>query len=153
MSEVPSSRQIVVFTAVGEEYAVPISHVQEIIRYTPPRKIASGDTALRGVISLRGKILPVFDLAARIGLDADGSDSHASIVILEAGEQMAGLIVGDVEEVVTIENDQLDESPSVAGDAIDGIARIDDRLVLLLSPERLIETLDLSGFDAELRAA
>lgn len=153
MSEVPTSRQIVVFTAAGEEYAVPISHVQEIIRYTPPRKVASGDTALRGVISLRGKILPVFDLAARIGLDTDGADAHASIVILEAGDQMAGLIVGDVEEVVTIQEEQLDDSPAVAGDAIDGIARIDDRLVLLLSPERLIETLDLSGFDAELRAA
>lgn len=153
MSEVATSRQIVVFTAAGEEYAVPISHVQEIIRYTPPRRVASSDSALRGVISLRGKILPVFDLATRIGLHAEGADADASIVILETGEQMAGLIVGDVEEVVTIDDSQLDPSPAIAGDAIDGIARIDDRLVLLLSPERLIEALDLAGLDAELRAA
>jgi purine-binding chemotaxis protein CheW len=153
MSETSSSCQIVVFTAGGEEYAVPISNVQEIIRYTPPRKVASGDGALRGVISLRGKILPVFDLATRIGLDVDGTDSESSIVILEAGDQMAGLVVGDVEEVVTIDGNQLDESPSVAGDAIDGIARIDDRLVLLLSPERLIDALDLHAYETELRAA
>ncbi|MEI2702445.1 MAG: chemotaxis protein CheW [Baekduia sp.] len=149
------TRQIVVFTAAGEEYAVPIGHVHEIIRFTPPRTVAATDEALRGVISLRGKIVPVLDLATRIGLDSAGDSDDQSIVIVEAGEQIAGLVVGQVEEVVTVDESQVDESPAVAGRAIDSIARIDDRLVLLLSPERLIGALDLSELDAEteLRAA
>ena len=149
------TRQIVVFTAAGEEYAVPISHVHEIIRYTPPRTVAAADESLRGVISLRGKIVPVLDLAARIGLESAGDSDDQSIVIVEAGEQVAGLVVGQVEEVVTVDESQIDESPAVAGRAIDSIARIDDRLVLLLSPERLIGSFDMAELssETELRAA
>jgi purine-binding chemotaxis protein CheW len=74
--------QLVVFSLGDEEYALPITDVQEIIRYTEPRAVASEAPWIRGVISLRGKIIPVCDLAARLGLPADG-EPHANIVIVE----------------------------------------------------------------------
>ena len=68
MSDI-TSQQLVVFSLGAEEYALPIGSVHEIIRFTEPRSVASDAAWIRGVIGLRGKIIPIFDLAARIGLD------------------------------------------------------------------------------------
>jgi purine-binding chemotaxis protein CheW len=138
MSAETLSRQLVVFSLGEEEYALPITQVHEIIRFTEPRSVASTDPSVRGVISLRGKILPVYDLATRLGLDHEGSDTEAKIVIVETAEDMAGVVVDDVEEVITIDADALDEAPTAGGRGIDGIAKIGDRLVVLLDPEGIV---------------
>jgi purine-binding chemotaxis protein CheW len=138
MSEETLSRQLVVFSLGDEEYALPITQVHEIIRFTEPRSVASSDPSVRGVISLRGKILPVYDLATRLGMEHRSSDVEAKIVIVETAEDMAGVVVDDVEEVITIDSDALDEAPTAGGRAIDGIAKIGDRLVVLLDPEGIV---------------
>ncbi|HMJ33981.1 MAG TPA: chemotaxis protein CheW [Baekduia sp.] len=137
MSEESLSRQLVVFSLGEEEYALPITQVHEIIRFTEPRSVASSDPSVRGVISLRGKILPVYDLATRLGVE-HADVSEAKIVIVETAEDMAGVVVDDVEEVITIHADQLDEAPTAGGRGIDGIAKIGDRLVVLLDPEGIV---------------
>src|SRR4051812_26903452 len=138
MSEETLSRQLVVFSLGDEEYALPITQVHEIIRYTEPRSVASSDPSVRGVISLRGKILPVYDLATRLGMVHEGSHNEAKIVIVETAEDMAGVVVDDVEEVITIDSEALDEAPTAGGRGIDGIAKIGDRLVVLLDPEGIV---------------
>jgi purine-binding chemotaxis protein CheW len=137
MPEKTLSRQLVVFSLGEEEYALPITQVHEIIRYTEPRSVASSDPSVRGVISLRGKILPVYDLAIRLGVE-HAEVSEAKIVIVETADDMAGVVVDDVEEVITIDGDQLDEAPTAGGRGIDGIAKIGDRLVVLLDPEGIV---------------
>jgi purine-binding chemotaxis protein CheW len=131
------TRQLVVFALGREEYALPIQQVQEIIRYSEPRAVSSSDPWVRGVISLRGKIVPVFDLGLRLGIHADVAEDQ-KIVIVETTAGTAGVVVDEVEEVLTVEADQLDEVPGAGGDAIDAIAKIDDRLVVLLTPDRLL---------------
>ncbi len=138
MPEEPLQRQLVVFSLGEEEYALPITQVHEIIRYTEPRSVASTDPSVRGVISLRGKILPVYDLATRLGVEHAAEVNEAKIVIVETGQDMAGVIVDDVEEVITIDAEQIGEAPSAGGRGIDGIAKIDDRLVVLLDPEGIV---------------
>jgi purine-binding chemotaxis protein CheW len=138
MSEETLSRQLVVFSLGDEEYALPITQVHEIIRFTEPRSVASSDPSVRGVISLRGKILPVYDLATRLGMEHRSSDVEAKIVIVETAEDMAGVVVDDVEEVITIDSDALDEAPTAGGRAIDGIAKVGDRLIVLLDPEGIV---------------
>ncbi|HEU4656505.1 MAG TPA: chemotaxis protein CheW [Capillimicrobium sp.] len=128
-----SHRQLVVFSLGAEEYALPITQVHEIIRWTEPRSVASDESWVRGVISLRGKIVPVYDLAARLGLPSERSE-HAKIVIVETSSDMAGVIVDDVEEVLTVEAEQLDTVPAAGDPAIEAIAKIDQRLVVLLDP-------------------
>jgi purine-binding chemotaxis protein CheW len=137
MPEETLSRQLVVFSLGEEEYALPITQVHEIIRFTEPRSVASSDPSVRGVISLRGKILPVYDLATRLGVE-HADVSEAKIVIVETAEDMAGVVVDDVEEVITIDGEQLDEAPTAGGRGIDGIAKIGDRLVVLLDPEGIV---------------
>jgi purine-binding chemotaxis protein CheW len=135
MSET-SSQQLVVFSLGAEEYALPIAAVHEIIRFSEPRSVASEVAWVRGVIGLRGKIIPIFDLAARLELAGTGSEP-GKIVILETGGGQVGVIVDDVEEVLTVESGQLEPVPTANTDTIDAIAKLDDRLVILLNPEGL----------------
>jgi purine-binding chemotaxis protein CheW len=127
-----STRQLVVFSLGDEEYALPITQVQEIIRYAEPRAVASEAAWIKGVISLRGKIIPVCDLAARLGLHSEGGD-RANIVIVETETGTAGVIVDDVEEVLTVEASQLEAVPAAGAEFIEAVAKIDDRLIVLLN--------------------
>lgn len=144
-----SSRQLVVFSLRGEEYALPISQVQEIIRYTEPRAVASEVSWIRGVISLRGKIIAVCDLAARLALDENGrscdSGERATIVIVETDSGTAGVIVDDVEEVLTVEESQLDPVPTGGAELIEAVARIDDRLVILLDANGVFSGVEIAA--------
>jgi purine-binding chemotaxis protein CheW len=132
MSET-SSLQLVVFSLGREEYALPIGSVSEIIRFTEPRSVASGTGWIRGVIALRGKIIPVFDLAARLGLES----VPGKIVIVETGTGQAGVMVDEVEEVLTVPADQLEAVPTADAESIEAIAKVGDRLVILLNTEGL----------------
>jgi purine-binding chemotaxis protein CheW len=131
-----TSQQLVVFSLGSEEYALPIGSVHEIIRFTEPRTVASDAAWIRGVIGLRGKIIPIFDLAARMELEVAGSEA-GKIVIVESGTGQVGIMVDEVEEVLTVASDQLEDVPSANGDSIEAIAKIEDRLVILLNPEGL----------------
>jgi purine-binding chemotaxis protein CheW len=144
MAEETNARQLVVFSLGEEEYALPVTSVQEIIHYTNPRAVASEAHWIQGVISLRGKIIPVVDLGARLGLVAERADS-GKIVVVENGTVTAGVVVDDVEEVLTIDDAQLDAVPAAGSDAIDGIVKIDDRLIILLDLDSLFGGLDLAA--------
>jgi purine-binding chemotaxis protein CheW len=146
MSEEAITRQLVVFSLGDEEYALPIADVHEIIRYTEPRSVAAESGWVRGVISLRGKIVPVYDLAARLGLQAERTGEGAKIVIVEsATDMLAGVVVDDVEEVLTVDDSQLDAVPAAGSPSIEAIAKIDDRLVILLDPEGIFAGADLAA--------
>jgi purine-binding chemotaxis protein CheW len=131
-----TSKQLVVFSLGSEEYALPIGSVHEIIRFTEPRTVASDAAWIRGIIGLRGKIIPIFDLAARMGLEITESEA-GKIVIVESGTGQVGITVDEVEEVLTVSSDQLEDVPSANSESIEAIAKIEDRLVILLNPEGL----------------
>jgi purine-binding chemotaxis protein CheW len=88
------------------------------------------------VIGLRGKIIPIFDLAARMELETVDSEP-GKIVIVESGSGQVGVMVDEVEEVLTVTGEQLEDVPSANSDSIEAIAKIEDRLVILLNPEGL----------------
>jgi purine-binding chemotaxis protein CheW len=136
MSAETEARQLVVFTLGAEHYALPIQQVHEIIRYTQPRSVASQTDWVRGVISLRGRIVPVYDLAARLGVTSELTE-QTKIVIVETESDIAGVIVDDVEEVLTVEDEQLEEIPGADSSLIESIAKVNDRLVVLLKPATL----------------
>lgn len=130
------SQQLVVFSLGSEEYALPIGAVHEIIRYSEPRAVASDVPWIRGVIGLRGKIIPIFDLAARMGLEPTGSEP-GKIVIVESGAAQVGVMVDEVEEVMTVGAEALEDVPTASRESIEAIAKIGDRLVVLLNAEGL----------------
>jgi purine-binding chemotaxis protein CheW len=139
-----STKQLVVFSLGEEEYALPITQVQEIIRYTEPRAVASEAPWIRGVISLRGKIIPVCDLAARLGLEVQGGE-RANIVIVETESGTAGVIVDDVEEVITVSASQLESVPAAGAAFIDAVAKIEDRLIVLLNTSGVFAGVEIAA--------
>lgn len=143
MTDASNPRQLVVFTLGAEHYALPIQQVHEIIRYSEPRSVASRAHWVRGVISLRGRIVPVYDLAARLGLPSELTDD-TKIVIVEAGSETAGVIVDGVEEVLTVEDEQMQDAPGADTTLIDSIAKIDTRLVVLLKPSAIFSDPDVA---------
>lgn len=134
----PQARQLVVFTLGAEEYGVPITLVQEIIRYTAPRPIPGSPSHVEGVINLRGRIIPVVDLRSRFGAYGDRPE-EAKIVIVELPDATVGVTVDEVKEVLTVNADQCEAPPEGAGDAeyLEAVAKLEGRLLVMLDMPKL----------------
>jgi purine-binding chemotaxis protein CheW len=133
------SVQLVVFQLRGDEYAFPISGVSEIIRHATPRAVDSDTPGVRGVIGLRGKIIPVIDLVARLSLGFSETETAAEagkVIVLDHDGRQLGVMVDDVDQVVTVTDDQLEEVPT-AGSLTNTFAKLDERLVMVLDPAEL----------------
>ncbi|HET6447933.1 MAG TPA: chemotaxis protein CheW [Conexibacter sp.] len=129
-----ASGQLVVCALGGEEYGLPVGQVREIVRYSAPRPVASDVPWMRGVVSLRGRLVPVHDLATRLGVGTSAPPpSTAKLVIVETADEPIGVLVDDVVEVLTVDEAQLEPVPSGEG----RIARVGDRLVVLLDGAEL----------------
>jgi purine-binding chemotaxis protein CheW len=139
MSGHPTTCQLVVCSLGAEEYALPIAQVREILRASAPRRVTSDVPSMRGVISLRGRLLPVHDLATRLGV-AGAPGARAKIVVVETGAaEPTGLVVDDVVEVLTVATAQIEHVPSAAADGRPtAVAKLGERLVLLLDAATLL---------------
>jgi purine-binding chemotaxis protein CheW len=82
MADESRAVQLVIFTLAGEQYAMPINSVQEIIRYRRPRSVASTEPWAQGVLSLRGQIVPVYDLADRLGTTSSMGEDSKIVILL-----------------------------------------------------------------------
>src|SRR5581483_7665868 len=118
---------------------LPIQQIQEIIRYTAPRSIASADPSVRGVLSLRGRLIPVYDLAARLSATTEIT-VDSQIIIIDTGSETVGVIVDGVDEVLTIDDSQVEDAPGADSTVIEAIAKVDDRLVVLLNPTSVFDS-------------
>ncbi len=132
-------RQLIMFSLHGEHYALPIASVREIIRYAPPRVTAAARGLIRGLINLRGRVLPVLDLSGRLGQVLEVSDA-TRILVIEVANGVLGLIVDAVEGVVDVAAERIEPIPGA--DAEDALGRevvaIEDHLVMLIDPDRAL---------------
>jgi purine-binding chemotaxis protein CheW len=130
-------RQLVVFSLHGEHYGLPISSVREIIRYTAPGATAVASGLIRGMISLRGRVLPLVDLSSLLGRTLE-IDSGTRILILELSNGSLGLIVDTVEGVENVPEAQIEPLPvTVANNDIgEQVAAVGERLIMLIDPEK-----------------
>ena len=128
-------RQIVAFSVHEERYALPITAVREIIRYITPGATGAAAGAVMGMICLRGHVLPVIDLGAQLGAPCEISE-NTKILVIDSDGRSVGMIVDTVEEVMTISADHI-ETVETDGGISDQIVKLDDRLVVLLDPERI----------------
>jgi purine-binding chemotaxis protein CheW len=128
--------QLVVFSLAAEAYALPVGAVREVVPYAAPRSLGRPEPWQLGVVALRGEVLPVWDLAARLGL-ATAAEPGAFLVALGA-DGPVGLVVDGVSGVVTVAADAIETLPLAAGAAVTGMATIGDRLVVALDPRRLL---------------
>ena len=141
-SSAGDERQLVVFQLGGELYGVEISRVHEIIRLQTVTRVPRAPAFVEGVINLRGKVIPVVDLRRRFGLPSAEHTRASRIVVVEIGDQVVGIIVDGVSEVLRVGESTVEPpSPVVAGidsEYIHGIAKLPDRLVILLDLDRVL---------------
>ena len=133
-------RQLVVFQLDDEFYGVDIARVHEIIRLQSVTRVPRTPAFVEGVINLRGKIIPVVDLRKRFGLPSGDKTRASRIVVVEIDDQVVGIIVDGVSEVLRVSEATIEPpSPVVAGvdsEFIHGIAKLPERLVILLDLNR-----------------
>ncbi len=141
MANSESHTHLVVFSLGRDEYGLPIGRVLEIVRYTEPRPVAAGDPWVCGVIGLRGKEVPVYDIAARLGIPGH----PAKIVIIATDAGPAGVAVDDVHEVLTVANDDLRPAPGSSPQFTEALAAIGDRLVAVLDPNAIFTRTDVGA--------
>ena len=130
------SRQLITFQ-IGEQFlGVDIMAIREIRAWTPTTILPHTATHVRGVVNLRGTVLPVFDLSARLGWGlAEPTARHVIIVVQIAG-RLQGLIVDAVNDIVRVEAADLQPPPAIGGEAagrfLEGLVPVDGRMVMVL---------------------
>ncbi len=139
---IESEIQLVAFRLGREEYGVSILQVQEIKRMTDITRVPHTPEYIRGVMNLRGSVLPVIDLKNRLGLQPNEVTDDTRIVIVKVADLSVGLIVDAVSEVMAIEQASIENAQSVvsgvAANYLDGVGKLDNRLLILLNLEAII---------------
>ena len=151
-------RQLVVCRLAAEAYGLDIGLVREIIRPQAITHVPNTPDFIEGVINLRGTICPVIDLRKRLGVEVSEQTNESRIVIVDCSGEEAGVIVDAVIEVLGIADDCVDaDSAAVtAGRAsfVEGVANLENRLIILVSLERVFSREDTNdGSQAEAAAA
>ena len=124
------------FLLADEEYGLEILSVQEIVSVLPLTPVPRAPQHVKGVINLRGKIIPVLDLRTKFGMGETVCDEHAAIVVVWVNDTQVGLLVDRVVEVADVLAEQIEEVPAF-GDRLDtqfilGLAKFEDRVLILL---------------------
>jgi purine-binding chemotaxis protein CheW len=145
------TQQFLTFRLGEEEYGVPILEVREIRGYSAPTPIPNTPHFIRGVINLRGQVVPVVDLRAKFSMRAVEYGQFTVVVIVNVGNRTVGLVVDAVSDVLSVGPDTVEPPPNL-GQGVDmsfllGMAKTDERLVLLLDSARLISAEQLTQIE------
>ena len=131
------------FMISDEEYALDILEIKEIIRLQIITPVPRTPDYLKGIITLRGVIVPIFDLRRRLGLKEREHGPLTRIVVVYRGEEYAGLIVDSITQVMRIGADEIEPPPTTIGvveaEFIRGVTRHQERLVILLNLSRVLD--------------
>jgi purine-binding chemotaxis protein CheW len=138
-----ATHQFVGFRLGGEDYAIAITKIQEIIVMKPITRIPQVPSFIEGLINLRGSVIPVVNLRTLFGLQHRDLDDETRTIIVNVGDRTIGYIVDEVTQVMRIAADQIQDAPvsitSGSKQHIAGLAQLEDRLLVILEIERLLK--------------
>lgn len=137
--------QVVAFKLRKEEYSFNILNVQEIKGLTDITRVPYASDFIKGVINLRGSVLPVIDLKKRLGLMDTPYTDDTRIVIVKVDDVSVGMVVDEVTEVLVFDQSEIEVAKSVdneIGRFISGIGKLDDRLVIMLDLDAIVGITD-----------
>lgn len=144
-----SQRELLTFTIGAEEYCIDILKVQEIRGYDSVTRIANTPEYIKGVLNLRGNIVPIIDLRLKLGLGSPSYNETTVVIILNIGEKVIGAVVDGVSDVMTLDAAAIRPAPEF-GSALDtkyilGLAPHEDRMLILVDIEKLIGGREMSA--------
>lgn len=130
-----------------EEYGIDILKVQEIRGYEPPTRIANAPPFIKGVVNLRGTIVPIVDMRLKFNCTHAEYDAFTVVIILNLRQRIVGIVVDSVSDVMGLTPEQMRAAPEIdsiiGADAIIGLGSLDNRMLILLDIEKLMSGLDM----------
>ena len=152
-----ASRELLTFTLGNEEYGIDILKVQEIRGYEAVPTIANAPEFIKGVINLRGIIVPIVDMRIKFKLGNIGYDTTTVVIILNIANRVVGMVVDGVSDVITLKPEQIKPAPEF-GASLDtryllGLGTVDERMIILVDIERLMTSRDMELIAAAEAAA
>ncbi len=150
-TDIENKEQFVTFIIEDEYYGVAILKVQEIVGMTKITAVPNLAHYVRGVINLRGKVVPVVDMRIKFGMEERKYDAVTVILIVEVKGREVGMIVDSVSDVVDIPKDQIQDTPhfhaGIDTNYIYGIGNLNDMLVILLDVNKILSADELERID------
>ncbi len=147
-----AGREFLTFRLGAEEYGIDILRVQEIRSYEPPTRIANAPAFIKGVVNLRGVIVPIVDLRLKLGCERADIDGFTVVIVLNVRGRVVGAVVDSVSDVLELSAEQIKPAPEMASavDAryITGIGSVAERMLVLVDIEALMGSADMGLFDA-----
>lgn len=138
------SRQLITFEIADRCLAIDIMAIREIRAWSPTSPLPNVPPHVMGLVNLRGVVLPVIDLSQRLGWGTTEPSGRHVIIVVRIGEQLQGIVVDAVSDIVTLDQAVIQPVPDVgeaaAASYLDGIATTDDRLIMVLGLDRLVES-------------
>ncbi|MES1161653.1 MAG: chemotaxis protein CheW [Rhizobacter sp.] len=143
-SPVTALREFLAFKLGAEEYGIDILRVQEIRSYEEPTRIANSPCFIKGVVNLRGVIVPIVDMRLKFNLSQVNYDSFTVVIVLNIASRVVGMVVDAVSDVITLTPEQLRPVPefnsSIASDHLLAIGAVDQRMLILVDIEKLMSS-------------
>ena len=131
-----SIREFLAFKLGSEEYGIDILQVQEVRSYEEPTRMAHAPAFIKGVINLRGVIVPIVDMRMKFNLEQVNYDDATVVIMLNIGERVIGMVVDGVSDVMTLMPDQLRAVPElssvIGNEHLLALGALDDRMLILL---------------------
>lgn len=150
-SEKGASDEFLAFTLGGEEYGIDILRVQEIRGYEPVTRIANAPAFIKGVVNLRGTIVPIVDMRIKLGLGSSTYDQLTVVIILNLSGRVVGMVVDSVSDVTTLSADQVKPAPDINtsfdSDFLIGLGTLGDRMLILVDIDKLMSSAEMGLFD------
>ena len=144
---VTSIREFLAFKLGGEEYGIDILRVQEIRSYEEPTRIANAPPFVKGVVNLRGVIVPIVDMRLKFALEQVNYDGFTVVIVLNIGQRVVGMVVDAVSDVITLTPEQLRPVPefnsAMQSDHLLAIGAIDQRMLILVDIEKLMSSAEM----------
>ncbi len=145
-----AGEEFLAFRLGGEEYGVDILKVQEIRGYENVTQIANAPAYLKGVVNLRGIIVPILDLRIKFRQEKINYDQYTVVIIVDLHDRITGIVVDGVSDVLTLGPGQIRQAPQLSGetDYIRGIGSVESRMLILVDIEKLLDTEELAALEA-----
>ncbi|MHB8883702.1 MAG: chemotaxis protein CheW [Methylovirgula sp.] len=139
-------RELMAFRIGAQEFCVDIMAVREIRGFTPATPLPQSPGFVRGVINLRGAVLPIVDLSARLGFGPSEPTARHVIMVVQVGEQVVGLLVDAVSDILTVSGDAVQPTPDVASEMakmfVRGVLAIDGRMISHIALDNVLPVLE-----------
>jgi purine-binding chemotaxis protein CheW len=142
-----SLREFLAFKLGTEEYGIDILRVQEIRSYEEPTRIANAPAFIKGVVNLRGVIVPIVDMRLKFNLEQVNYDAFTVVIVLHIANRIMGMVVDGVSDVITLTPDQLRPVPefnsTIDSDHLLAIGAVEDRMLILVDIEKLMSSSEM----------